>query len=294
MDQLLYCDHNNHCAIRAPSKLQVLSLDPYTNASYLLSTTLHYIVTMPDNTPIICPDNDSLIETALQRFVDLYATSIKAHGQFHVALSGGSTPASLYQSLVTHVSAQKIDWQKVHIYFGDERMVPVDHPDNNYRMARQTFLDHIAIPDTNIHPIPTDCDDFGICAQRYTDTLMALLPLTKGGVPIFDLILLGIGPDGHTASLFPGTPILKENKRPVAAVHLMDKHSWRISLTYPVLNHARHLVLLVSGAAKQQVIYDLFNPVAVKTDYPVANIQATGNMEWLIDTDAAQKLLSMT
>ena len=245
---------------------------------------------MPGNTPIICPDNDSLIEKGLQRFVELYTTATNAHGLFHVALSGGSTPANLYQALVTHISAQTIDWQKVHIYFGDERMVPADHPDSNYRMARQALLDHVAIPDTNIHPIPTDCDDFEDCAQRYTDTLMAQLPLTREGVPVFDLILLGIGPDGHTASLFPGTPILLEYKRPVAAVHVADKNSWRISLTYPVLNHARHLLVLASGAAKKQVIHDLFGHEAAEIDYPVANIQAMGSMEWLIDTDAAQDL----
>ncbi|HED17084.1 MAG TPA: 6-phosphogluconolactonase [Gammaproteobacteria bacterium] len=245
---------------------------------------------MPDNIPIICPDNDSLIERALLYFVAQYRAATHAYGQFHVALSGGSTPARLYSALVTHVSAQTINWHMVHIYFGDERMVPTDHPDSNYRMARQTLLDHIAIPAANIHPIPTDCDDFEECAQRYADTLMTQLVSTKAGVPIFDLILLGIGPDGHTASLFPGTPILLEYKRPVAAVYLADKSSWRISLTYPVLNHARHLLILVSGASKQQVVYDLFGQNTDKHDYPVANLHPTGSVEWLIDAEAAQKL----
>jgi len=223
-------------------------------------------------------------------FVDLYTAAIRAHGEFHVALSGGSTPASLYKTLVTHVSAQTINWRMVHIYFGDERMVPADHPDSNYRMARQTFLNHIAIPETNIHPIPTDCEEFEECAQRYTDSLMTQAALTKAGVPVFDLILLGIGTDGHTASLFPGTPILQEYKRPVAAVYLADKNSWRISLTYPVLNHARNILILVSGASKQQVIYDLFGQKTVQHDYPVAGIRPTGSIKWLIDAEAAQKL----
>jgi len=251
---------------------------------------LLYVTTMPDNIPIICPDKDSLIEKALLYFVAQYKAATHAHGQFHVALSGGSTPANLYSALVTHVSAQAINWQMVHIYFGDERMVPEDHPDSNYRMARQTLLNHIAIPDANIHPIPTDCDDFEKCAKRYADTLMTQPSLTRAGVPIFDLILLGLGPDGHTASLFPGTPILLEYKRPAAAVYLADKKSWRISLTYPVLNHARHLLILVSGASKQQVIDDLFGQKTNEHDYPVANLHPTGNVTWLIDKEAAQKL----
>lgn len=245
---------------------------------------------MPSNRPIICPDNDSLIEQALLRFVDQYNTAINAHGVFHVALAGGRTPANLYRSLVTHISAQSIDWQKVHIYFGDERMVPADHPDSNYRMAREALLDHVTIPEINIHPIPTDCDDIEDCVQQYTDTLIKHLPLKGESEVIFDMMLLGIGPDGHTASLFPGTSILQEYDHPVAAVYVQDKNSWRISLTYPVLNHAHHLLVLVSGATKQQVIYDLFGQKAAKPDYPVARIRPTGHMEWLIDADAAQKL----
>lgn len=275
--------------MRDQSTIKIL-LDPYLSASYLLNTSLHLVTTMPGNTPIICPDNDRLIDKALHRFVTLCAQAINENGQFHVALSGGGTPENLYRALVSHVAAQKIDWQLVHIYFGDERMVAADHADSNYRMARQALLDHVAIPDCNIHPIPTDCDDFADCAQRYADTLKAQLPLIREDVPIFDLILLGIGPDGHTASLFPGTPILLEYERAVAAVHVTEKDSWRISLTYQVLNHARHILVLVSGATKQQVIFDLFGQKPAPHDYPVANIRATGSMEWLLDAEAAQKL----
>ncbi len=245
---------------------------------------------MPDNRPIICPDNDSLIKQALQRFVTHYTQALNDHGLFHVALSGGSTPESLYRALVTHVSAQAIAWNKVHIWFGDERMVAPDHRDSNYRMSRHALLDHIAIPRSNIHPIPTDCDDFTNCAKRYADTLDSLLPLTKDAVPVFDLVLLGIGPDGHTASLFPDTDILMEYELPVAAVYVKEKDSWRISLTYPVLNHARQLLVLVSGAGKRQVIHDLFSDNATGNHYPVANIRPSGQMEWLIDSEAAQGL----
>lgn len=235
---------------------------------------------------ILNEDLDALSRSAASRIVELAHQAIKERGVFHLALSGGSTPVHLHQVLASPAFISQIPWQQVHVYFGDERNVPYDDPDSNYRMARETLLTHVDIPEQQVHPIPTGCDDMQACARDYATTLSAL-PQTSG-MPCLDLILLGMGNDGHTASLFPGTDILNEQHAPVAAVFVPKLDTWRISLTYPVLSRARMILFLVSGEGKAEVLDAVFNQP--NRHYPVQGVQ-NDHIEWFVDKAAAKRLI---
>jgi 6-phosphogluconolactonase len=233
----------------------------------------------------IAADVDVLSLVAAERLIRSAHEAISEHGAFYLALSGGSTPVRLHQILVRPDNQQQIDWRKVHIYFGDERNVPADHPDSNYRMARESLLTQVPIPPSQIHAMPTGCDNMQDCADRYAETL-ASLP-QREGMPYFDLIVLGMGNDGHTASLFPHTAILDERDRSVAAVFVPKLDSWRVSLTYPVINQANTVMVLASGSGKADVLYGVFNEPT--HDYPIQRIH-NAHLEWYVDTAAAARL----
>lgn len=234
----------------------------------------------------IAANEDELGRAAAIRFLDCAHASISEHRAFYLALSGGSTPRYMHQILADPVYQQKIDWKKVHVYFGDERNVPIDHPDSNYRMAMETLLSKVPIPLSQVHAIPTGCDRMQDCANRYAEQL-ATLP-QQNDMPCFDLILLGMGNDGHTASLFPDTPILEEYGRSVASVFVPGLDGWRVSLTYPVFNQARNIMVLVSGGGKAEVLSAVFNEPA--RDYPIQRIR-NDRLEWYVDTSAAARLI---
>jgi 6-phosphogluconolactonase len=235
---------------------------------------------------IVLPSRDALSMAVAQFMCRHVASTLQQAKNYFLSLSGGSTPADLYSCLASEY-ATKIDWQKMQIYFGDERYVPHDHTDSNYQMAWQTMLSKVAIPGEQVHAIPTDCTCIDDCVQHYTDTL-ALMPSVHS-IPVFDMILLGMGDDGHTASLFPGTDILAEQARPVASVFVEKFDSWRISLTYPVLNAARQLLVLVSGDNKAQVLQEIM--LEQRDDYPVARIKNPSGVLWYVDRDAAKGLI---
>lgn len=235
---------------------------------------------------ILNEDLDALSRKAATRIVEIARLAIKDRGAFHLALSGGSTPVHLHQMLASPSFREQIAWHQVHVYFGDERNVPPDHPDSNYRMARETLLSHVDIPEHQVHPIPTGCDDMQSCAQTYASALSSLPQ--ESGMPCLDLILLGMGDDGHTASLFPGTDILKEQRVPVAAVYVPKLDSWRISLTYPVLSRARTIMFLVSGESKAVVLDEVFNQP--DRHYPVQGVK-NEHIEWYVDKAAAKRLI---
>lgn len=233
----------------------------------------------------IYPDLDALSRAAAQRFVELATHYIASHGRFNVALAGGSTPRRLYEYLASAEFSSQLDWSRLHIYFGDERSVAHDHPDSNYRMAREALFDHVLIPPAHIHPFETQLD-VRRAAAAYARLLHQSLPLTEG-LPRFDLILLGMGPDGHTASLFPATCILHD-ERLAAAVYVEKLHTWRLSLTYPVINNADHVWLLVTGENKSQVLGELNGPTSDR--YPVSKIKPRGELLWYLDTAVAAGL----
>lgn len=235
---------------------------------------------------VIASDVNNLSRAAATQLIQHAREAIRHHGAFYLALSGGSTPVRLHETLALPVYQQQIEWDKVHIYFGDERNVPSDHPDSNYRMAQETLLTKVPIPSSQVHAMPTGCEEMQDCARRYAE-LLARLP-QRHGKPCFDLILLGMGNDGHTASLFPQTTILAECDRSVAAVYVAKLSSWRVSLTYPVINLANAVMILVSGPAKAEMLYEVFNEP--KHDYPIQRIH-NEHLEWYVDTAAAARLI---
>lgn len=234
----------------------------------------------------VFPDAERLAAAAAARWIALCHAALAARGVFHVALSGGSTPKRLYHWLARPDQQAVIDWTRVQLWFGDERAVPPEHTDSNYRMVRETLLDHIAIPPQNVHRMHAEPAHIEQNAVDYAAQLRQL-PQDAAGMSVFDLILLGMGPDGHTCSLFPGTPILHERARSVAAVHVQKLDSWRLSLTYPVLDAARQLLFLVAGADKAPMLRQVCRGAA---DVPVQGIRPRGEVEWYLDAAAAAEL----
>lgn len=216
------------------------------------------------------------------------AEAIKDHGKFHIALAGGNTPRALYELLASDASAGGIDWQHVNFYFGDERPVPLDHEQSNFRMAHEAMLDKLSIPATNIFPLIPDLENLENSAQHYEKILKRELPQSDDGLPVFDLILLGMGADGHTASLFPDTEILKEKTNLVARVYVEKLKTWRVSFTYPLINNAAHVAVMVAGDDKAGKIKQIF--VDREEDAPVAKIEPRGELRWYLDSTAAKYL----
>ena len=226
------------------------------------------------------PDTEALHEAAARHVLELARTAIAARGAFHVALSGGNTPRGLHARLAREPD---VDWSCWHVWFGDERCVPPAHADSNYRMARETLLDHVAIPADQIHPMMPAAEPAPAEAARtYAARLAAEAP-QRDERPELDLILLGLGGDGHTASLFPGTDILDERTRNVAEVFVPKLDAWRISLTPPSIERARHLMFLVDGNDKTDILQRLERgPAADETLLPVERLQPQGGVEWYI------------
>jgi 6-phosphogluconolactonase len=233
--------------------------------------------------------SDALFQAAASRFVSLASEAIEERGRFCVALAGGSTPRKLY-SLLASRFPQSVPWQKIYFFFGDERHVPPDHPDSNYRMANESLLSKIAVPAENVFRIHAE-QDAAVAAQDYEQTLRTFFHLQANQFPAFDLILLGLGPDGHTASLFPGTAALQESQRLVVANWVEKFKTFRITLTFPVLNHARVVMFLASGAEKAAILHEVFdNKDAQLPSQRVC--PETGKLIWWVDREAAASLSS--
>lgn len=230
----------------------------------------------------ILSNAERLAHRAADRFVSFASTAIAERGRFTVALAGGSTPEPVYALLAERPRAQKIDWARVEVFWGDERCVPPDHPDSNYRTARQALLDSVPIPEKNVHRIQGELPPEE-AAAAYRLELQDHL----GADGRFDLVLLGMGPDGHTASLFPGTGAIREQEHSVVAVYVEKFDAWRVTLTLPVINAARHVVFLVSGEEKAHALARVY----ARDPLPAAVVKpASGRLSWLVDRDAAARL----
>jgi 6-phosphogluconolactonase len=269
------------------------------------------IQNMPNPEIVILPDRAALARNAAQRFVTLARQAIDARGKFTVALSGGATPRDPYALLATPdaVRAAQVDWARVHIFWGDERAVPPDHPDSNYRMAYETLLSRVPVPPQNIHRIRAELPAEE-AARAYAETLRQFFQpqRTQGTqrentkeknprwsasirVPNFDLILLGLGANGHTASLFPHTRVLHETERWVAAEYVDEVKMDRITLTAPVINAAAHILFLVAGADKAATVREVLRGAYRPDHLPAQLIQPTdGRVVWLLDKSAAAAL----
>lgn len=234
-------------------------------------------------------DLQATAAAAADRWEALAAQAIRERGAFHVALAGGSTPRALYRLLATLPRRQRTDWRAVRIWFGDERCVPPDHPDSNYRMARETLLSPLDFPSARVHRMHGE-DDPLTAASEYEALLRRHLPRADRPLapPRLDLVLLGLGGDGHIASLFPGTAILDEESSLAAAVFVPQLSAWRISLTYPTIDAARQVMMLVAGADKADIVAAAFGARAA--DYPVGRLRPGAGIEWYLDSAAAAHL----
>lgn len=241
---------------------------------------------MPERPPklTIVPDAAALAQTAAQR---LLARLAEPRDRFAVALTGGSSPEGLYRLLASEPYRNQVPWPRVHWFWGDDRFVPQSDGRSNAGVARRLFLDRVQAPPETIHAIPTDAANPDEAARRYEADLQAFYGADRldPGRPLFDLVLLGLGGDGHVASLFPGQPQVDETKRWAVGVPEagMEPYVPRVSLTLPALASTRDMLFLVTGRGKREIL----GRVLSGADLPAARVHANGDLVWLVDRDAA-------
>ena len=241
------------------------------------------------------PSADALTDAAGGRFVAAAGGAIHARGQFVVALSGGSTPRRTYERLATEPWVSRVMWSRVQVLWGDERCVPPDQAESNYRMARETLLDRVPVPAANVHRIHGE-DEAAAAAASYETTMRALLKTPAGpprAVPgaRLDLVLLGLGDDGHTASLFPGSAAAREQTRWVMAEYAAAASMWRVTLTPAVINAAAEVLFIVSGSAKAGVVRRVLEGPYRPQEVPAQAIApSNGRVRWCVDAAAAAEL----
>ena len=234
---------------------------------------------------IVQPNRAELARTAAGMIAAASLISIAQRGVFNLALSGGSTPGPVYELLAADTD---IDWSRCHIFWSDERCVPPDHAESNYRLVRETLLDRLPHPPALVARMAGELQPQA-AARAYEQTIRETIPADETGIPQFDLILLGMGDDGHTASLFPGSRALQITDRLVAADYVSKFDAFRLTLTYPLLNAGRHVLILVSGASKAATLHTVLHGPHQPHNYPVQGVQpTTGQFRWLVDADAAQ------
>lgn len=243
----------------------------------------------PRPTIRVVADADALMRAAADEVTRCARDAIAASGRFLIALSGGSTPGRLYALLASEAWAGRVDWPRVHIFWGDERCVPPDHPESNYRTAREALLDHVPISPAQIHRMRGE-DDPPHAATAY-ETALRAIAVDDLRSPRFNLVLLGLGTDGHTASLFPNTPAVREQQRWAIAHQVAAEPPWRITLTPVVLNAAAEVLFLVSGADKAAALHRVLEG-PLQPDLLPAQVVAPigGRLQWLVDKPAASLL----
>jgi 6-phosphogluconolactonase len=238
----------------------------------------------------VCRDLRDLSQTVAVEFIRLAKQSVAAAGQFAVALAGGSTPKGLYSLLTAAQFRDAIPWSQIHLLWGDERCVPPDDPQSNYRMVHETLLSKVPIPAQNIFRMLGEKNPH-VAASAYEETIRQFFHLSNGEMPSFDLILLGLGKDGHTASLFPGSEALRETRRLVTAPYVEELKTHRLTLTLPVLNHGANIFFLVAGKDKAAALSDVLqgkcNPKRLPAQWIIPQ---RGRLVWFVDQAAATLL----
>jgi 6-phosphogluconolactonase len=229
-------------------------------------------------------DAAQVANAAAELFVATASKAIRERGVFRVALSGGSTPRKTYELLGGKDFSGRVDWDQVHIFWGDERFVPSDHPDSNYRMTAEAMLSHVPVPPSQVHRFETERESAEAAATAYEETIRKEF---GNSLPQFDLIYLGLGTNGHTASLFPGSPALKEQSRLVIADFVAEVKSWRLSMSAPLINRGRVVAFLVAGAEKATVLHDVLLGPREPDHLPAQLIAPPGELQWLVDEAAA-------
>ncbi len=236
----------------------------------------------------VLQDPEEVAHAAADRFVELAAAAISDLGRFTVTLAGGSTPKRTYEILASEDYCNRIDWPKVHIFFGDERCVPPDDPQSNFRMAQEALLAHVPLPGVNIHRMRGEIDPLE-AARLYETELRSIF--IGSNWPRLDLVFLGMGDDGHTASLFPGTAALDEHERWVVENHVEKLNTFRITLTAPAINHAAYVAFLVNGTGKAERLPQILNGPRYPHQLPSQLIQPVdGTLEWIVDQAAVARL----
>jgi len=234
-------------------------------------------------------DSDALSHQAAQLIVRLAAESVVTHGRFTIALSGGSTPRKSYNLLAGEPYRSQIDWALVEVFLGDERCVPADDTESNFRMAQETLLSKVPIAEKQIHRMPADQPDRHAAARDYVIEMQRVFGTT--GIPSFDLIQLGMGPEGHTASLFPHSAALHEQEHLVVPVRTPKPPPDRLTFTPPLLNAARHVLFLVTGSDKADAVHEVIEGEYNPDEYPAQIVRPShGEVTWMLDTTAASKL----
>jgi 6-phosphogluconolactonase len=238
----------------------------------------------------IYPNIDILSHEAAQYIVRIATESITTHGRFTIALSGGTTPRKLYGLLGSEPHRSQIDWTLVHIFWSDERCVPPDSEESNYHLAHEVLLSKISIPAVQVHRMPADMPDRNAASQEYENEMRGVFGATDG-TPNFDLIQLGMGPEGHTASLFPHQAALHEQQRLVVPVSVPKPPPDRLTFTPPLLNAARNVLFLVTGSDKADALHAVLEGPYNPDEYPAQIVRPPdGEVTWMVDTAAAAKL----
>jgi 6-phosphogluconolactonase len=241
----------------------------------------------------VYPDADALANAAAVELERLAKQCVAERGIFTLALAGGSTPRKLYTLLGANPEFGDFPWDKTQLFFGDERHVPPNHIDSNYLMAGSTLFASGLVPPAHVHRVRAEMPDANVAALDYDVELHTVFTqeMRLGGFPRFDVILLGMGPDGHTASLFPGSKALEEKERWVVANWVEKFKSARITFTFPVLNAARTILLLVAGADKTDMMHEVLIVNRNRAAYPVQNVQPVDGLKfWMLDRAAAERL----
>lgn len=235
-------------------------------------------------------DRASATRALARHVVQLASDAISARGRFTWALAGGSTPRELYELLASPEFRSTIDWSKVEIFWGDERCVPPISPESNFKMAHEALLGRVPVPESQVHRMAGELEP-QLAAEQYDAVLRRTFPAAQfpDVPPVFDLILLGMGDDGHTASLFPGSAALEEMAHWASPAKKGDQ--WRLTLTFPVLNAAREVAFLVTGAPKQAILRNVVEIKGGVASWPAARVQPKpGSLTWFVDRDAAALL----
>ena len=240
----------------------------------------------------ILADTEAISRAAAETIIKDISDCLQAQDTYSIALSGGSTPRRLYALLANDAKLQEqIPWERVHFFWGDERHVPPDHPDSNYRMAYNALLSKVPIPSINIHRIRAEDSDADKAAADYEQEIRRFFKIDAGQMPRFNCVLLGMGPDGHTASLFPDTAALEETNRLAVANWVEKFQSYRITLTAPLFNNADRILFLVGGMEKTDTIKAVLEGDSRSNRFPVQLIQPThGEVTWFVDQSAAGRL----
>jgi len=244
----------------------------------------------PSRSVIVKQTQHEITEEVCHLFRKIICDSVGRRKACKLSLAGGTTPHALYQALARGCATDDTPWSDVEVFFGDERDVPQDHVESNYGMAQRTLLDHVPIQPAHMHPMPADADDLPAAAAEYEEVIRRVVPAGEDDLPRFDLVLLGMGADGHAASLFPHTDALSEDRKLVVAqfVPVLGRH--RMTFTYPLINAARHVIFLVTEDDKGEAVRQLLGGGADPQNLPAAGVRPSdGALTFVFDGAAARR-----